>query len=374
MKTQKYYDRDHFTYEEKATICRKSNDQCCHCGKKVFTGYGATIDHFIPLNKGGSNNHINLVMLCHECNKEKNDKIFGIDYLPYLSSPHREKLDQYIKSYIRVMDITHRNRLLLYDEYTEELGAKVHDYKGHNRKVMPASKYKIKLATWDDLDRLSEYLIKYLKKNNALDDTRSARDNIVFWLHFGAIYYVEKNNEIHIMSAVTVKHITNEEGFKGNTHIPTMYLFSYYNNDYAYALAKNLVIAIPRLIIAEAHLNYIPFNLIMINEDKMLPRINKLFNNIQDDTIAGLSSIQFVVCDEVPTNEEIRDDNVRETDHRTVTFLSKFDDIASNVLKFYEKYEARSSISWMISSIYSLDKVRDTPLAKYFDDLKNISS
>ena len=81
---RKYYDRLSFTTEEKEKIGYKSNNRCCHCGKPIFAGYQLTVDHFIPLSKGGSNNFINLIPLCKECNHDKDDKIYTIVYGPYL--------------------------------------------------------------------------------------------------------------------------------------------------------------------------------------------------------------------------------------------------------------------------------------------------
>lgn len=43
LKPKKYYDREHFTWEEKENICSKSDNVCCHCGKPIFAGYGEII-------------------------------------------------------------------------------------------------------------------------------------------------------------------------------------------------------------------------------------------------------------------------------------------------------------------------------------------
>ena len=143
MKMQKFYERDMFTYEEKSDIARKSNDCCCHCGKKAYINYGATIDHFIPLNRGGSNSFINLVMLCKDCNKAKDNKIMNIDYVPYLKDEHKKKLSEYVSSYVQVMDISERNRLLAYDEYTQPIEQEIHSHNNRKSKYIQVSKYKL---------------------------------------------------------------------------------------------------------------------------------------------------------------------------------------------------------------------------------------
>ena len=371
MKIQKYYDRDHFTYDEKVSICQKSDNRCCHCGRKVFINYGATIDHFIPLNRGGSNNHINLIMLCHDCNQEKDNKIMSIDYVPYLKDTHKEKLEQYVSSYVQVMDIQNRTRLLAYDEYTQEITTGSVDYVGHRtkRKTVPISKFKLKLATWNDLDRLHEYLVKYLKKYDALDDEPSARENIIFWMQFGSVYYIERNGEINMMIAITVKNVSDDEGFRGSTFLPSMYIFPFYNTDLSFAIARNIVTAIPLHIIEEANLDFIPFSVIMLNDDKMLNKIAYFYGNAQDDAVNGFTCIHYTVGDVSSENDFVDVENMTPSEKKTYDFLMKFEDVTNKMFAYYEKYEDRASISWMISSIYSYERVKDTPLMKYYERL-----
>lgn len=55
------------------------NGQCFYCGlnKKL------TIDHKMPLSKGGSNRPENIVLACKECNSSKRDKPFE-EFLVYI--------------------------------------------------------------------------------------------------------------------------------------------------------------------------------------------------------------------------------------------------------------------------------------------------
>ena len=45
---------------------------CYYCGKEI-TGL-KTIDHKIPVSRGGNNKENNLVLCCKHCNSQKNDK------------------------------------------------------------------------------------------------------------------------------------------------------------------------------------------------------------------------------------------------------------------------------------------------------------
>lgn len=45
---------------------------CAYC-KKILTAETVTIDHVVPLSKGGSRGRSNLVLCCSKCNGEKKD-------------------------------------------------------------------------------------------------------------------------------------------------------------------------------------------------------------------------------------------------------------------------------------------------------------
>lgn len=47
---------------------------CYYCGCRL-TLDDSTLDHAIPLSKGGTNEWSNLVLACYECNQDKGDKI-----------------------------------------------------------------------------------------------------------------------------------------------------------------------------------------------------------------------------------------------------------------------------------------------------------
>ena len=365
MKAQKYYDRDKLTYEEKVTICNKSDNRCCHCGKKAFINYEATIDHFIPLDKGGSNNTINLIMLCYDCNQEKDNKIMTIDYVPYLKEPHKERLDQYINSYVQVMDLAERNRLLAYDEYDRNIK---HAIRGHKNKLREVSvtKYKLKLATWNDLDKIHEYFVKYLKKNDSLDDADAARENVIFWMQFGSIYYVEKNNEINMMIAITIKYVADGEDFRGCNCLPNMYIFPYYDTPISEVIVEDLISMIPTYILQESNINFVPFNVLMLNKDKMTETIATNHNNSIEDNVHGFTRMPYLAGDVEQTNKTLTLSEMNESELKTYNFFKKFDDITDSMIDYFEKYSDRQEISWMINSVFSYERIKNTKLMEIY--------
>ena len=52
-------------------IFERDGAKCKNCGRQDKL----TIDHIIPTSKGGTNEEINLQVLCERCNKKKGNKI-----------------------------------------------------------------------------------------------------------------------------------------------------------------------------------------------------------------------------------------------------------------------------------------------------------
>jgi len=51
----------------KRALRRRDGGMCFYCGKRK----GTTIDHVMPVSRGGGNSLQNLVLACHECNQSK---------------------------------------------------------------------------------------------------------------------------------------------------------------------------------------------------------------------------------------------------------------------------------------------------------------
>ena len=66
-----------YTPAEWRSLVEHYGNKCLCCGR---TDVALTVDHVVPVSKGGSSNIDNLQPLCLACNSSKNDKI--IDYRP----------------------------------------------------------------------------------------------------------------------------------------------------------------------------------------------------------------------------------------------------------------------------------------------------
>jgi 5-methylcytosine-specific restriction endonuclease McrA len=60
--------------EVRKYVFERDRYQCKSCGKTDLETH-LTIDHIIPLARGGQNDISNLQTLCHTCNRQKHDHL-----------------------------------------------------------------------------------------------------------------------------------------------------------------------------------------------------------------------------------------------------------------------------------------------------------
>ena len=364
---KKYYNREHFTLDEKEDICAKSGNKCAHCGTPIYAGYQMTVDHFIPLDKGGSNQMINLIPLCKDCNESKDNKLYSMDYIKYLKPKYKQQIKDYLDSYVQVIDYCQRHRLLAYDEYNRSILITPRNVRRKNKSVGVKSKYILKYATWDDLDKITDYLIRYLKKNEVLDSEEAARENIIFWMQFGCIYYVERNGEVTTMIAMTIKQLGENQDYRGIYNQPMMYLFPYYQTEISEQIVLDLIYDIPKLICDENNLSFMPLNIVMLEDEKMKNVLSYMYKTSpKEDNVEGFIVFHVLVGEnESYDNVHIEYEDMNESEKKTHDFFNKFNDVTDKMLRYFEKYEDRESVSWMINSILSVKAIKESKLSKY---------
>lgn len=112
--------RRRFSKEEKMKVLAKTACKCGRCGRKLEV-WEATIDHIIPLNKGGLNDEFNLVALCFDCNEDKSNFMYNMfDYYKHI-------LPEYIPQYYEY------HGFAAYDMYQSSLFA----YSANKYKIYP---------------------------------------------------------------------------------------------------------------------------------------------------------------------------------------------------------------------------------------------
>lgn len=211
---KKIEERKWFTPSEKKFIKSKSNGVCSHCGKPLSDDF--TVEHVIPLSKGGSNDMTNIVALCSNCNTEKDSYIYHpMDYYKYLLPNYLDELIKGQAKYYSKFDWLNTNSLLPEDmrEFKVDVLIKHDGLKSHKRKnqsvLVPAmtSSIFLKKAVYSDLDEIYKFYLKYAYKYIAPESLdgieKTVKMEISDWFDNGAIYYlVDKMNEIKVVMPI----------------------------------------------------------------------------------------------------------------------------------------------------------------------------
>ena len=369
---RRFYERDTiFTWDEKVDIAKKSGDHCCHCGKLCYFGYGATVDHFIPLYKGGSNRMHNLLLLCKDCNKEKDDKIVDMSYFPWLKDKYKAEMHKYLEDYIHTFDYIERNRIFACDEYSifQETVNVTPSYRKKSKKPAKSIgiRYKMKYATWADMDKLCDYFVRFLKKYHSLGSEQAAFQNITFWLRFGCIYYLERNGEIQVMYVFTVKHEPEVYAYHGNPYVLNMYAFSYYSTGTAKNLVLNSIYEFPRFLMKEQGLKHIPICVQFVDEDPTGMAICDFLDEKRKSYVTplGFRRLDMVLYKEQPDPDDVSLAKLQK-------FMDKFDNVLQSVKSFYASGEGEW-VDWMVYDVLNAFEVEELHLFEGQDKLGELN-
>ena len=328
---QKIMEREDFTWDERKSIAEKSGDRCCRCGKKVYFGYGATVDHFVPLDKGGTNRDVNMVMLCMDCNEEKGNKIVTPeDYLPYLKKEHMEKLSGYFKSYLDSFEWLDRKNLLACDEYRVEVvpEALARSTRKKNIQKMRGILHVMKKAAPEDFWKLHRYFVRYLEKYHFLLSEEEAATDLSFWMKFGCVYFVEREGEIKTMCAVTATKLPEDgEGF---TDALNIYVFCHYSTSAAKTIAHGIARDIPSSVMDERGLGCLPVIYSMVSTDELVPFV--MHASPQGGRPVLLSKFGVVTGKSEVDEEDVKAANA---------FFARFEDVSGKLDRFFEGKEGR---------------------------------
>lgn len=134
-------ERTAFPWAVKEPLLKETGGKCAHCGAPLDRYTNLTVDHFIPLNKGGTNDVQNLTVLCEDCNKEKSDMVLSPAWYPFLTNSRRKKLKEYMGRYMGQTDYLAEDCLMPLDTFRIEVPVTVKKkYRGQAYKIirMPA--------------------------------------------------------------------------------------------------------------------------------------------------------------------------------------------------------------------------------------------
>jgi len=60
--------------EKRLAIHLRDDLACVYCGRGIEHGAKLTLDHVVPVSRGGKNSEYNLVTACHVCNSRRGDR------------------------------------------------------------------------------------------------------------------------------------------------------------------------------------------------------------------------------------------------------------------------------------------------------------
>lgn len=84
--------------KQKRTLWQRFKGRCAYCEERLRYET-ATLDHIIPLSKGGTNSIFNRALACMPCNRDKGDKLHGITWTRMAPWETRESLRENGYSY-----------------------------------------------------------------------------------------------------------------------------------------------------------------------------------------------------------------------------------------------------------------------------------
>lgn len=91
-----------FTYDERSAILKSTGSKCACCGRKLTTKT-LTVEHIIPISRGGTNDMENLTALCETCNKDKSNLLYlpRSFYMALIGSTGVKRMDNMVRKWFK---------------------------------------------------------------------------------------------------------------------------------------------------------------------------------------------------------------------------------------------------------------------------------
>ena len=210
MKKTIVEERIAWSWEDKEHVLKKSKGRCCHCGKSLDK-YAMTMDHYIPLSKGGTNDLTNIVALCYDCNQDKDNKVvYPFDFYRYLGMHDIIELMGIKKRYEKNGKWNDTKTFMREDavivRYTSRHNVFKSFKKGGYACGVPMC-VKLEKAVYSDLDEIYKKTSKYNNKYGL--STENLKEDITDVFSKGAIYKIVKGCEIVGIIPITIRQVEN---------------------------------------------------------------------------------------------------------------------------------------------------------------------
>lgn len=282
MERVKMEERKQFTKDDKVFILDKSKNKWCHCGKKLSIGDNFTVEHVIPLSKGGTNEPWNIVALCKDCNTNKsNDILDPLEYYKYLNKEYLNQLNnkqcEYYKNvnWLDRYNFTKEDRMLIKAPSLVPGAIKQCDMSkkfGTKLNKMIFINFIMEKAQYKDLDEILSVYKKYMRKFN-IDISQTHVHRLISEIFSKGVIYIIRNSSKEIVGVLPMALVSN--GVLG--YILKIFTPAYSKPKVEYFLAltygiDNIIDNIFELKIVE---DYVPILLDFCSADGSRVNINK---------------------------------------------------------------------------------------------------
>ena len=190
-------ERTPFPWAVKEPLLTETKGRCAHCGTPLDRYTNLSVDHFIPLSKGGTNDSENLTVLCDDCNLLKADMILpAIGWYPYLGTAKKKVLHERLKQYMRDTDYLAEDCLMPMDVFRIEAPVTIRKNRpdgGYKQIRMPVYIRGTKMTNDDAFAWLMEYR-RHLQWRDAMGTVKHPSE-------FMAPYYILKKGDIEVAMA-----------------------------------------------------------------------------------------------------------------------------------------------------------------------------
>ena len=297
-------ERIFFDKDVRDRILLKTNGKCAHCGMKISDkDHNYTIEHIVPLSKGGYNDEKNLLPLCKKCNVKKDNIIMDPrDYYHNLLPKYQDEALDVYQTYCEDVSWFSRHNYLREESISfvyedPALTLLGHKNKNKGKKYFYAGQVYSKLyltKTYpEDIDEIAEFLLKYNKKYGLSDDVKDILEDVY---ERGCVYKIHKGDNIIGLIPIEIGQIEVE----GNIHyvfsirgFPVLYQKPYYKP----ALCDMLHYIFMNLSYIN-DISAVPFSLELPKEDKYIQEVfrnylPKAYGEINGDFITFITGVSI---------------------------------------------------------------------------------
>lgn len=159
-------EREYIPQQIRWQVFHDCEETCAHCGKPLSFRGNFTLEHVIPLSKGGSNDMSNYVALCHDCNVEKNNDIIDPDeYYTHLPKDKKHALKELFNNYMQSTDWLSYNTLFRLDRFNLSINITHRNPRTGKPMLIPSTVRVEKMRT----EAILDYLLSYGGRLNLYD-------------------------------------------------------------------------------------------------------------------------------------------------------------------------------------------------------------